>query len=191
MMKMRFGFVLVGMMALAACAAPTTEETASSSVSALAGDPDPDLQILLPAVLEGKIDVIIVTRTASSDLAKKIIDAGGKLQLDVGKPGAPVSGELSGKFKLEDLKEILVKKERIIVVVKAGTGGPAAQKVFDGAKDAIDKQAGQTEAPAPPPEPAPAPTPPAPPPSGGMGMDGTDGSGTGGDSSGYYLDGMP
>ncbi len=164
------------LVALSGCAAPAGDESSLEASSAVETE-DPDLKMLLPGILNGTIDVIIVRRTATSDLAKKIIEAGGKLQVNASAGPNPISGEVSGKFKLEDLKELLVKKDVILVVVKAGTGGSAASDLFKSQKviDAIDKTAGdqgtapKDPPPATPPAPTPPPTTPPAAPPGGMG----------------------
>ena len=142
MISISIAAALVGLMSLAGCAAPTESVTESESAleQSLA---DPDLKAAIEA---GKTnDVIIVRRSAKTDLVNKLIEAQGKVELAVGK-GSPIQGSLEGKFKIDDLKKLVVKDEYYIVILEKGTGAKAAQELFRGDKfkeavdDAAEKQ---------------------------------------------------
>lgn len=158
----------VGLMSLTGCSSPTGEDVGDvSSAMDKPASPLADPDVVAALAQGDKNDVIIVRRSAKTDLVQKLIDAGGKAELNVGK-GSPLQGALEGKFKMEDLTKLVVKDELIIVVLQKGTGGKAAEELFrsEKVKKAIDESAEKQleqkkDAPAAPPAP----------PSGGMGME--------------------
>lgn len=131
--------------ALTGCAAPTAgDESFNASSSALDGPtapptdkPNPDLELALKYA--GKADVIFVDFSESAELAKKLLEAGGALELEGGVAAQGLKGKLEGKFKADDLKELKIKTKRIIVVLKLGTGSDAAKELFKTLSGDIDK----------------------------------------------------
>ena len=67
--NIRLVVAFTALFAFAGCSAPMVDEVTSEGFYALEGDgkADPDLERLLPAIIDGKIDVIIVKRKASID----------------------------------------------------------------------------------------------------------------------------